>query len=426
MRYESFDQQFNRLKPNKEIRNITFQLTDDCTCQCTYCYQINKKHNYMEESTGKKIIDLLFEMYEEDNPLKPINKSVGGIVLDFIGGEPFLNPKTMKTIVEYFIDKCIETNSEWLLYWKISICSNGSNYFNNEVQNFIKEFRNFISLTFTLDGPKEIHDTCRIYPNGKGNFDDAFKAHQHFSKTYYQLTDTKVTIAPENLQYLNTIIDFFAKNKIYDIHANCIYEYSWTVELARIFYNQLIILADKMLKNPQLKISLFEEGFFKPKSTEDNINWCGGTGKMLAFDPFGYAYPCLRYMSSSLGEEQPPIIIGDYNGIYNTKFQQKVKKDLDNITRKSQSTKECFYCPIAAGCSWCSAWNYQEFGTPNKRSTRICIMHKARALANIYYWNKKYRKENSNKRKKLYLPKHECLKIIDLEEYEMLKSLEGQ
>ena len=32
------------------------------------------------------------------------------------------------------------------------------------------------------------------------------------------------------------------------------------------------------------------------------------------------------------------------------------------------------------------------FGTANKRATYICKMHKARVLANYYYWNKLYQK----------------------------------
>ena len=62
-------------------------------------------------------------------------------------------------------------------------------------------------------------------------------------------------------------------------------------------------------------------------------------------------------------------------------------KCLDCITRRSQSTDECFNCPIAGGCAWCSAYNYQITGTPDKRVTYICVMHKARVLANEYYWH---------------------------------------
>jgi len=39
---------------------------------------------------------------------------------------------------------------------------------------------------------------------------------------------------------------------------------------------------------------------------------------MLAFDYNGLAYPCLRYMESSLGNKVKPIVIGNVDGIYNT------------------------------------------------------------------------------------------------------------
>lgn len=50
-------------------------------------------------------------------------------------------------------------------------------------------------------------------------------------------------------------------------------------------------------------------------------------------------------------------------------------------------------------------------------------MHKARALANCYFWNLKYWKNNENKRFKLWLPDEEALKIINNDELEMLKIL---
>jgi hypothetical protein len=40
-------------------------------------------------------------------------------------------------------------------------------------------------------------------------------------------------------------------------------------------------------------------------------------------------------------------------------------------------------------------------------------MHKARALANCYFWNKYFIKHEIPQRMKLYLPDEEALKIID-------------
>lgn len=78
---------------------------------------------------------------------------------------------------------------------------------------------------------------------------------------------------------------------------------------------------------------------------------------------------------------------------------------------------------IAEGCSWCTAYNYQVFGTPDARATFICVMHKARALGNIYFWNKYYRKHNMSTRMKMHIPDEWALEIISQSELDMLKEL---
>ena len=150
---------------------------------------------------------------------------------------------------------------------------------------------------------------------------------------------------------------------------------------------------------------------------------CGGTSAMLAFDPQGKAYPCLRYMASSLSPERKPIVIGDTSGIYNTPEYRAIYEDMQKVTRQSQSTQECLDCPVASGCAWCSAENYNEFGTYNKRSTNICWMHRAEALAGVYYWNTYYRMHNMTKRKKMYLPMDIAMHLITANEYNKLLML---
>jgi hypothetical protein len=50
-------------------------------------------------------------------------------------------------------------------------------------------------------------------------------------------------------------------------------------------------------------------------------------------------------------------------------------------------------------------------------------MHKARVLANVYYWNSLYIKLNINKIFQLNLSKEECLKYISLDEYQNLLNI---
>lgn len=171
---------------------------------------------------------------------------------------------------------------------------------------------------------------------------------------------------------------------------------------------------------------MFQEDNFHPMDKNYTDNWCGGNGRMIAIDWKGDIYPCLRYMESSLGSDAPPIIIGNVKkGFMATDEQKKQVKELQAVNRITQSTEECINCPIAQGCSWCQAFNYQDSGgNLNHRATYICPMHKATSLANAYFWNLYYRKHNENKRFKIWLPDEECLKIISQDELKFLHQLE--
>lgn len=145
---------------------------------------------------------------------------------------------------------------------------------------------------------------------------------------------------------------------------------------------------------------------------------------MIAVDWKGDIYPCIRYMESSLGESVPPVIIGNVDtGIMTDAKCKTCIEKLKSINRINQSTEECINCPIAEGCAWCQAYNYQDSGDFFHRATYICCMHKARALANCYFWNLKYWKNNENKRMKLWLSDEDALKIISEEELDLLKAL---
>ena len=436
-RFEQWQDMIARLYPelgnsdesNSSIRTlsrtVTFQVTDKCNLACTYCYQINKSTRVMKFEYAKKLIDMLLEGDEKLGGYVDISTSPG-IILEFIGGEPFLQVELIEQICEYFMDKAIEMCHPWATKFCISICSNGVLYFEENVQRFLNKFRDKISFSVTIDGNKELHDSCRVFPNGAPSYDLAVAAANDWISKGYQM-GSKITIAPGNLDYLFDAITHMVDLGYDEINANCDYEKGCTPEHATKFYYKLKQIADYWLDNNIVEthyLSLFIETFFKPKSENDLQNWCGGTGNMLSMDPDGYLYPCIRYMESSLGDEREPLRIGHIDeGIGQTKCTKDCLNCLNHIDRRTQSTDECFYCPIAEGCSWCSAYNYQVNGTPDSRVTYICEMHKARALANVYFWNSYYKKKGMDKIFENHCPDEWALKIIPEDELEMLKEL---
>ena len=408
-----------------QTRDITFVVTNSCNLKCTYCYEIHKSQKFMSFETAKRIVDYLFELYDINDPNGFINHNTTALILDFIGGEPFLAVDLIYNTCDYFWRKAIERNHPWADYFRISITSNGVNYFNENVQRFIKKFKNRLGLSITIDGNKEMHDACRKHHDGSGSWEEANRALLDYTKKYNDYLGTKVTIAPENLKYLNQTVKYFAEKGYTEINANPIYEHEWTPTEALEYYYQLKSLANYMLNsNLQYDTNIFEEQLFGLQPEHELATYCGGSGDMLAFDVDGKAYPCLRYMEMSLGDSQKPYVIGDcFNGIYQTPEHQKLRDEMAAINRRTMSDDECFYCPIGSGCGCCTAWCYQKYGTMNHRDKNICWMHRARSLANVYYWNKYYQKHNLNKKFEMNLPEDLALQIIDKEEYQMLKEL---
>ena len=430
-KFSSFEDTMNRLYPdkvNKEdgiaAKTITFQVTEDCCMACTYCYQNNKSKNKMTFETAKRFIDdLLADKYECATA-----KKSHAVVFDFIGGEPLLEIDLIEQICDYMVLNMIKLNHPWLYFFKISIGSNGLLYNTPKVQKFFNKYGNLLSLTISIDGNKQLHDACRVDLNGEGTYDRAIDAVHKYKEKYGVVPITKMTVAPGNVNYIYDAIVNLVNEDYNQILLNCVYENVWNNNHATILYNELKKVADYLINNNlynKIYVRMFEEGFYSPMEETDNRNWCGGVENVsIALNHTGNIYPCIRYMESSLNQRQRPIIIGDiYNGYNNMGIHKENIEKISNITRRSQSTDECFYCPIATGCGWCSAYNYEEFGTVNKRATYHCCMHKAESLANVYYWNTLYQYLGIDKTFEMHIPKEWALEIIDEDEYNYLKIL---
>ena len=406
-------------------RTVTFQVTDKCNLACTYCYQINKSVRRMKFEDAKLFIDKLLS--GEDGFSEYVSvKNSPGIVIEFIGGEPFLEVDLIDQIVDYFRLRTIELNHPWADKFCISICSNGVLYTDPKVQKFLQKNKDCISFSVTLDGNKELHDACRVFPDGRGSYDLAEYATQDWMNRGYYM-GSKITISPDNLPYIYDALMHIVGLGYTEVNANCVYEAEWTDEQAGQLYHLMKKFADFMLSDNKYKLldcSLYQSTLGHPKEETDLQNWCGGTGSMLSMDPDGWFFPCIRYMESSLGASRAPMRIGNvHTGLATCQKDKDCVACLNAIDRRTQSTDECFYCPIAEGCSWCSAWNYQKYGTADHRDTNICKTHRGRVLANVYYWNQYYKKYKIPKVFDLWVPKQWAVPIIGGEEYNYLVNL---
>ncbi len=410
---------------NALVRDITIQVTEDCNLQCTYCYQHEKTTKKLDIETGKKFIDLI--LTSDDNNKYIQSKKDLGCILNFIGGEPFLEIDTIDILTDYFINQMIKLNHPWLFRYRINIGTNGTLYFQDKVQNYIKKHHNHLSIGITIDGNKTLHDKCRIDKNNKGSYDRAIAALNHYEQMYKTDGLSKITISPDNIIFFKeSLIDLIEK-KHFCIYANCVYEKGWNLEHAKCLYKELKDLSNYLL-NHNLQDDTFLSILDQPIGFADieNRTYCGGSGKMIALDVNGDIYPCIRYTPSSIGNPNLKFKIGDveHGFIYNEEQEQRLKC-LRCITRKSQdaTTENCTGCPIETGCGDCAAYSYEVFGEVGHRTTYICDMHKARVLAAVYYKNKCFQKTGIKEPLAMNCPKEWAVPIIGEEEYNMLCDL---
>lgn len=148
----------------RKLSNITLQITQQCNLRCKYCpysgTYINRRHNdkVMDFETAQKAIDFLL-MHSIDS--KKINFS-------FYGGEPLLEIDLIKQCVDY-----IKANfkGKKITY---SLTTNGT-LLSDEITEFL--INNDFVITISIDGPKEIHDSNRIFAiNGEGSFDSVINS----------------------------------------------------------------------------------------------------------------------------------------------------------------------------------------------------------------------------------------------------------
>lgn len=291
-RFEQFQDRIARLYPeliSKEYtesgqiktlsRTVTFQVCNDCNLNCKYCYQINKGHSSMSFDTAKKFVDLLLS--GEKGFKEYVDPSFSpAIILEFIGGEPFLEIDLIDQVCDYFMRECIRLDHPWATMHMISICSNGILYSDPRVQRFLMKHRDHLSFSITIDGNKELHDSCRVFHDGSPSYDIAIAgAMDWMSKGNYM--GSKITIAPGNITYLYDAIIHMIGLGYEDINANCVYEKGWEKEHATELYFQMKRVADYLLENNlenKLFVSLFSDTLFKPKDSKELQTWCWTAG----------------------------------------------------------------------------------------------------------------------------------------------------
>lgn len=171
-----------------------FVLTLECNLKCLYCQAASIKRGcFMTKETAKKAIEILLASPEKE------------ITIEFQGGEPLLNFEVLRYIVEVVENSNSEKNIRFALV-------NNGQAMTEEILSFLIEHN--VSICFSIDGPKHVHDKNRPAKDGSSNFEKVMYWYDRAKLLYRQagkkiLVSALPTTTKYSLQFAKEIVDFY-------------------------------------------------------------------------------------------------------------------------------------------------------------------------------------------------------------------------
>lgn len=366
----------NRINPVSSTTR-TFYITEDCNLRCRYCYEENKYKNSMSIDTAKKAFDYFIPGAIKTNEEGKYN------IWEFIGGEPFMEIGLIEEMTNYMLLKYQEYNLD--PYKNILSFTTNGTLFTPHIKEYLMNTKSKtqVSVGLSVDGVKEIHDY-----NRSNSFDAVMKNYWWWRRTF-PLNTIKSTLNHDSVPYIYESVKFFVEElKLQDIWMNIVFEDVWQDGDSELYKEQLYKVADYLLENDKYKdvyLSLLDPALLMDPNNFSK-SWCGCGNAMMAVDPEGKLYPCLRFRTLNNQEHWDCGNIEDginWNKLLPFKFYHNLSKE-----------SKCKTCDIRSGCAWCPGQCYDELGTIFERTLHCCNMHRARVEANKYFFNEIAKKEN--------------------------------
>lgn len=165
---------------NTNTYQLTLLITERCNLHCAYCYCNGGSRTVMTFEVAKQAIDEVVALGHKH------------VKLLLMGGEPFLNFKLLREVVEYAEKHCEVV--------QIKTVSNGT-LIHGEIQDWLIQHRESLFVSLSLDGDRESHNRNRC--NSYDQIDFPF-----FIQTYGKNAEANMVVVPDNLDNLSHNVQY--------------------------------------------------------------------------------------------------------------------------------------------------------------------------------------------------------------------------
>lgn len=318
-------------------------VTHSCNLNCTYCYEKHKSKRMMSAEMAKEIIMKEFDLVRQSQQFTELE-------IDFMGGEPLVNFRLIKEIVEW-LEGMEKAPAPYICF-----ATTNATLLDDEKKAWFREHRDTIWLGASYDGSSDMQSMNR----GSGHID------LEFFKELWPEQGLQMTISKQSLPGMaQGIIDMTQKG--YHIEASVAQGVAWNAKDAAEYYKQLNLLANWYCEHPEYPPLNRLSGYMGISSETERQQYCKSCGSgtaMCTYDTDGRKYGCHMFT---------PVVMGDEKAL------ELSALDWDNPALMSSQT--CDTCVLKMVCSTCPGFNYHYRGALGARDMNRCVMALAEAKA---------------------------------------------
>lgn len=347
------------------VKAMCLNVSHDCNLRCEYCFAGKGDYDgtrmVMNLETGKKAIDFLIEHSHGRENLE----------VDFFGGEPLMNMKVVRGVVDYARSKENEHGKNF----RFTITTNGVLLSEENIAYINREMSNVV---LSLDGRKGVNDRVRSRVGGGGSYDSIVPKFQSLvqqrgDKEYYvRGTFTKYNKDfAEDITALNEL--GFDQISIEPVVSDPAQPYALSMDdLPQLFseYERLgDIILDARKKGNGYNFFHYMLDLDQGPCAIKRLRGCGCGNEYVAITPDGDIYPCHQF----IGQDDRWKMGNVYDGTFDLETKKMFSR---NSVNHKEDCRECwakFYC--SGGCS---ANNQQYCGDISKPVELSCELEKKR------------------------------------------------
>lgn len=337
------------------VRSVTFDLTNACNLQCSYCFEKDKNPCSMTAENALKMAEAVDQNFRKR---VLVNQPGATLRVTFFGGEPMLKMDVMRAVAKFFMDQ--EYFVEFAITTNLTLLKDED----------IEFFRSInMGILVSIDGTKEAHDKnrCNSYDLVANNIKKLVDAGMQLN------LEARITLPPSEVGTLVEGVKGVFELGVDNIAPCLVYDQPWKKEDWVIFEDQTRKLFDWALEvynnsdnKRNLNIKMLNDALENclVKSNENEVPCGMGNDLFIAVSPEGNVAPCHQIPTNKSGHG---LIMGN---ILTDEFDEK---RIMETRAKRDFSQRCQACDNRGICSGgCPVENYRASGSFSKPEPAWC------------------------------------------------------